>query len=331
MSPSATSGDAPVHLVTGDDPSLVRDAVVALVDELVGERDRNLTVEDIDGDDYDLAAVVDAAQTPPLLSDRRVIVARGANRFGSADAVAPLAAYLSDPLPTTRLVLAWGSGRIPKPLADAVTTSGGLRLDASPGRDPRSWLTDQLGESGLRFDAEARHLLVSTLGEDVARLRGILETLESTFGPGARLGEDDIGPYLGESGARAHWELTDAIDRGEIPRSIDRLHRLLDAGGWHPLQVMAILHNHVARMLALDGADVANERAAAELLGMDARRSTFPARKALQQTRRLGHVRIVRAVQLLAQADLDLRGEKDWPENLVLEVLVARLAALAPR
>jgi hypothetical protein len=30
----------------------------------------------------------------------------------------------------------------------------------------------------------------------------------------------------------------------------------------------------------------------------------------------------------LAQADLDLRGAKDWPEELVMEILVARLSRL---
>ncbi len=36
-----------------------------------------------------------------------------------------------------------------------------------------------------------------------------------------------------------------------------------------------------------------------------------------------------RAIALLAQADLDLRGAKEWPEDLVMEVLVARLSRLA--
>ncbi|MGH9117385.1 MAG: DNA polymerase III subunit delta [Acidimicrobiales bacterium] len=323
--------DAPVFLVRGGDASLVRDAVIGLVDSLVGERDRALTVEDISGDDYELASVVDAAQTPPFLADRRVVVARDAGRFGSADAVAPLVGYLDDPLPTTRLVLVWGSGRVPKPLTDAVRRVGGVDIDPSPGRDQRGWVAEQLGDSGLRLDADARRLIATTLGEDVARLRGIIETLEATFGPGARLGVDEIAPYLGESGALAPWELTDAIDGGDIPAALDRLHRRIGPGGWHALQVMATLHNHVGRMLALDGADVASDREAAQLLGMDPKRSVFPARKAVQQARRLGHDRISRAVQLLAHADLDLRGAKDWPDHLVLEVLVARLAALAPR
>jgi len=54
----------------------------------------------------------------------------------------------------------------------------------------------------------------------------------------------------------------------------------------------------------------------------------FPARKALDQYRKLGNSGVVRAIALLAQADLDLRGAKEWPDELVMEVLVARLSRL---
>ena len=57
----------------------------------------------------------------------------------------------------------------------------------------------------------------------------------------------------------------------------------------------------------------------------------FPASKALRQSRRLGGERIAEAVALLATADLDLRGAREWDDRLVMEVLVARLARLSRR
>jgi DNA polymerase-3 subunit delta len=102
---------------------------------------------------------------------------------------------------------------------------------------------------------------------------------------------------------------------------------MLGAGGMHELQVMAILTTHFRRILALEGADVGTEAEAAARLGMKG--STFPARKALGRARRLGREGSSRAVTLLADADVDLRGRTAWPEELVLEVLVARLARLS--
>ncbi|MFM8312193.1 MAG: hypothetical protein ACKOAZ_09860, partial [Ilumatobacteraceae bacterium] len=55
----------------------------------------------------------------------------------------------------------------------------------------------------------------------------------------------------------------------------------------------------------------------------------FPARKALGTYRNLGSQSVARAVRLLAQADLDLKGAKDLAPELVAEVLVARLSKLA--
>ena len=316
----------PVHLVRGGDPSLVRDAVRALVDELVGDGDRALMVDEYSGEGYEVGALADAAQTPPFLTDRRVVVGRDLHQF-KADEVAPLVAYLADPLPTTSLVLVWESGAVPKALLDAVKKTG-AQVNADPGprpKDVRDWLAERVAESGLHLDRGAVDAIGQTLGQDVGRVSGVLETLLSAYGPDARLGAADVTPYLGEAGGVAPWDLTDAIDRGDIVKAIDALHRIHP--GSHALVVMASLHNHVQRMLALDGAGARGEKDAAEVLGLKG--STFPARKALEQGRRLGSEKIAQATSLLAQADVDLRGGKNGPDELLLEVLVARLANLS--
>ena len=80
----------------------------ALVHELVGDADRALVVDDITEDDYEVARIVDAAQTPPFLTSRRVVVARHIEQFTRQDDVAPLDRYVADPLDTTELVLVAG-------------------------------------------------------------------------------------------------------------------------------------------------------------------------------------------------------------------------------
>jgi DNA polymerase III subunit delta len=329
--------DAPVHLVKGDDDVILRDAVRDVIRALVGDLDAGLTVEEVgrdrlvepDSGDTTIIPLVDAAQTPPFLTDRRVVVGRDVEMFTRAEQVAPLVTYLQDPLPSTSLVLVWGGGRMPKSLTEAIKKAGGEQIDTSPGRKVAPWVDEQLKSAGLRLDRGATERLVAWLGDDPQRLVGIVQTLKGSYGEGAKLSSAEIEPFLGEAGGVPPWELTDAMDRGDIAESLDKLHRMLDGGGRHPLQVMATLHGHYARMLQLDGAPVRSEKDAAQLLGMKG--STFPARKALTQVRKLGHDKVVRAIDLLATADLDLRGGKAWPETLVMEVLVARLARLGGR
>jgi DNA polymerase-3 subunit delta len=272
---------------------------------LVGDDDPAFAVEDLAGDDYELAAVVEAAQTPPFFGTRRVVVARSIGRFSAQD-VAPLISYLADPLATSAVVLVGGGGQIARSLLDAVKKAGHV-VDAgapSGGKARQSWLTGQLKAAPIKLDARATDLLA------------------------AQIGEDHIGPFLGEAGGVAPWDLTDAIDRGDTPAALENLHRLV-GNGRHPLVILASLHNHYTRILRLEGSGAADEKAAAEMLGITG--STFPARKALSQARRLGHDAVARAITLLADADLALKGAIEWPDGLVLEVLVARLSRLGPR
>lgn len=325
----------PVVLLRGSDEVVLRQAVLSLAAELAGDADHSLVIEEVevdasqgDGEGADpLLALVDAAQTPPFLTEHRVVVGRILDRRTKPADVAALDQYLADPLPSTRLVLEWRAGAPPKALLEAIVRAGGRVEDTSPGRKLGEWVADQLGEAGLATDSATRDRLVTWLGEEPGKLHGLLEVLRSTYGPGARLVLAEVEMFLGDDGGVPPWELTDAIDAGQIPRALDLLGRMLGQGGRHPLQVLATLHGHYSRVLRLEGAPVAGEREAAELLGL--RGSTFPARKALGLARRLGHDRVAAAIDLLAQADLDLRGGKAWPDHLVLEVLVARLSRLS--
>ena len=326
---------APVTLLRGDDAVVLRDAVRLHVDELVGTEDRSLVVEDLevgtwatDDDARDpLVTLVDAAQTPPFLTEFRVVVGRVTEKRERNELVQPLVDYLADPLPSTRLVLEWHGGRIPKSLGEAITQAGGRVVDTSPGRKVAEWVQDHLAEAGLKVDVEGRKRLVTWVGDEPSRLIGLMDLLRSTYGGGVRITAPELEPFLGDDGGVPPWDLTDAIDRGDRTTALELLQRMVGQGDRHPFQVLATLHTHFARMLRLDGADVTGEKQAAELLGMKG--STFPAKKAMAQARKLGHDRIVRIIDLLAEADLDLRGGKAWPDGLVLELLVARIATMS--
>jgi DNA polymerase-3 subunit delta len=319
---------ASLHLLRGDDEVLLGDATTELVHRLVGDDDRSLVVTELDGEDYAASAIVDAAQTPPFLTERRVVVARGLQRF-NAEELAPLIAYLGDPLDTTDLVLVAGGERLPKAFLDAAKKAGTTMVATGAGRNRQErsgWIDERVAVADVKLDPSAKSAIADWLGEDVGRLPALLDTLEAV-GAGAKLTAADVEPFLGEAGAVPPWDLTDAIDRGDVATALAMLARMLGAGGRHPLVVMATLQGHYERMMRLAGADVGDRSGAASLLKV----APFQAQKALDQCRRLGHDGVARAIELLAGADLDLRGQRAWPPELVMEVLVARLARLTPK
>jgi len=287
-----------------------------------------MLVEEFDASDGQgsVSAVTDALGTLPLFSDRRIVVIRNANDL-DADGATAVAAALDAKVESTDVVVS-ATGRLSKTLTDAFKRAGATSVGASVGNrlaDRLQWVEGQLIEAGLKVGADGVKFIATWLGGDHGRLQGLIETLRSTYGDGMKLSRADMEVFVGEAGSVAPWDLTDAIDVGDANKALVMLHRMIGPGESHPLQILALLSNRYAQMMRLDGRDVQSAEAAAQILGGKA----FTAGKVLDQYKKLGSSKVAQAVSLLAQADVDLRGGKDWPPELVMEVLIARLSRLA--
>jgi DNA polymerase-3 subunit delta len=343
MSPQSNAPS--VFVVKGTEPVLVDRGLARLLAELnspggqQGEAAEGPVEDDLSSmaieehrvpspggaDEGVIGAVVDALFTPSFLFDRRIVVLRGAENL-DATQVGELATRLGEPFEPNVLVLAL-VGKLPASLAKAVKAKS-REIETSPGSSGKArtqWLTEQLQLSPVHLEPGARQLLEQHLGEDVSRLPALLDLLAAAYGEGGRLSAAELEPFLGEEGGAPPWDLTDALNVGDVKTAVSVARRLLGPGGRHPFQLLATLHRHYGAMLRLDGSGVTDPAAAAALLGM----SAYPASKVLDQARKIGPGRIARAISLIADADLDLRGVVDWPDELVIEVLVARLSQLA--
>lgn len=315
----------PVYLVRGDDPTLVSQALSGLLAELSGED--ALAVENM-SEEADAGAVVEALRTPSLLGDHRVVVVREAGRFAAGHAL-ELVSYLDEPTAGAVLVLVAGGGTLSRKLSDAVRKHGhiveaGVSSRANA-REKSQWFAERVAASPVKLSPQAAKKLMAHLGEEMGRLETLLAGLGAAYGEGVTVDEDELEPFLGRAGGVAPWDLTDAIDRGDTQAAVAALHRMLEGGQRPPFVVLASISRHVLAMLRLDGSGARSDTDAADLLGM----KPFPARKLLSQSRKLGSEKVTRAVRLTADADLALRGTSEWPPELVLEVLVARLSRLA--
>lgn len=338
-------GSPPVILVNGSDQVLVREYVLGVIDEAVGDGDRSMMVDDLTlpgvadddtgdpGVDEAIGTALLAAGTMPFLTDRRVVVLRGCGLLGRKDEVTAMLEYLENPSATTTLVLVWdlppdAKGGIrrsspPKALLDAVRACGGRVDEAKPGGKVEAWVGERLGRESFVLDADAKALLVQRVGDDPDVLVGALVTMRGIFAPGQRITADDLEPALAAAGGVAPWIVTDAIEAGDPAGAVGALQRMLGPGGRHPLQVLASLVSYTSNMVALDGSGATTREQAHAILGG----APYTAHKALQQCRRLGSDRVAGLLRLVAAADLDLRGRARQPDQLVLEVLVARMAS----
>ncbi|TRZ73745.1 MAG: DNA polymerase III subunit delta [Actinobacteria bacterium] len=322
-----------IYLITGSDARLVSAKLTDLTAQLVGDGDRNTMLlshdlETLSADERELAiaTAMVGAQTSSLFGDERVVVLRGIGE-ATVDQLKPLVDYLVQPLAETQLVLT-GSGKLAKSITDALKQAGATTINTSPPsrfNELSMWFQEQLTEAGLKVDSGALKMLIDWLGQDQARLPSIIEVLLSTYGTTKKLTVHEIEPFLGQEGSVMPWDLTDAIDLSNSPKAIAMLRRMMRSGESHPLQLMAILHNHYVKLLKLDGPEVHTAVEAMAIIGV---KSEFQGKKYLETYRRMGAASISSALQLLARADIDLRGGKDLEEELTMEILVARLSRM---
>ncbi len=314
-----------VFLISGDE-SLVGQELSTLLKQLVGEDDRMLLVEEFDASDpsLSLASVTDALGTLSMFSDRRIVVMRNVQQLDT-NSLAIFVEGLRAKVDSAEVVITI-TGRVLKVLGDALKELGATTIGATVGsnaRDRQNWVESHLVEAGVNCAPDAVRLIANWFGNDASRLGGLISTLNSAYGEGKKLSRENVEEFLGQAGAVPPWDLTDAIDAGNTALALTTLHRFLGPDT-HPLQVLSILANRYSQMMRLDDHEIRNVANAAQVL----RIKDYPAQKLLEQYRILGSGGVAQAISLLAQADVDLRGAKDWEPELVMEVLVARLSRL---
>ncbi len=235
-----------------------------------------------------------------MTSARVVVVREIAN--ATSEQAQWLAAWMADPLDGVHLVLVVGGGRTPSALDKAVKAHAEI---TGPAADQTAdVLQRELRDAHLKLAPAASKQIAEHLGEDAGRVPELVQLLHATYGDGTTLSLDDVGQYLGELGTAGRFDLTNAIDRGEVGAALETLHRMLSASSsaqlkpLHPMQVMASLVFHYQRLLRLDDPAIVTKEHAATALGM---KSAGGARFPLEAAKRLGSDGLREAIDLLAR------------------------------
>jgi DNA polymerase-3 subunit delta len=255
----------PVYLFVGDDEAemsrlsaeisaLVEDELRAFNSERFYAGERGVTP----------AAIVEAARTLPMMSDRRVVtVLRGEKmlkpkRRGKAgvedasddpEAEPPteldvLEAYVRDPSPQTTLVLLASdvdrTRKVYKTLQkqSTIVECWGLRVARDGRVDLREvartaeqMVKQAVGDGGQQIEPAAARLVAERAGTDIARLRGDVERLLLYTAGSPKITLDDARQVVSAETAQDDWAVTNAIQRRDAREALRQLALALDAGG----------------------------------------------------------------------------------------------------
>lgn len=314
-----------VVLVIGSDRYHVIEAYRAERERLAEAVRDGVGVEEVDGEDDDaVVRVLDAARTPAMFGDHRVIALRG----GITAATIPrLLEYCDSPSPDVTLLLAHiksGAGsKAFGELVRSIENQGVLIKTVAPPDRPRdlvSYVLERAGTLGVTLRADAAALLAASVGSDSGAIDGVLRQVASVASDDS-IDRARLQPFVSDTPGTAPWDLTDAIDAGDASRALRALRGL---HGFYSLQIQAVLVRHVRGVLAT----VELRPSSAKQLESELGFKPNVARKLLGHVRRTPPAAARAAHRELARADVALRGGSGLDSQAIMDVLVVRLTRL---
>jgi len=230
----------PLYLLLGDDDAEKAEVAGAFAD-LVDPDLQAFNVDRLYGGETPVDALLDAANTFPMMAERRVVLVLEAERLlipkreskAADEDVARLEAFIQNPSPHATVVFVCGSldmrRRISKTLArEAQVVDCGTIEDAS---DAERWIKARAVRDKVPLDPAAIRALVERGGTSLVRLRAGLERVALYAMGQATISADDVKQSV-PAGPDQHQDfgIADAIRAGNAGEALKQLSAALENG-----------------------------------------------------------------------------------------------------
>jgi DNA polymerase-3 subunit delta len=231
-------GPAPVWLIFGD----ARPMVEAAVDRVVSASLERCGLPAFNHSTYrasdtNAGAALSTARTLPMMAELRLVVLRDLEE-GSEGLFEALLDYVSDPSPSTELVLT-GQGFPPTRkggknwsarIQNKVKKTGRLLKYASKDVRAPQYARQEAERQGKQLGAREADLLVMLVGEDLGRLRQEIEKVSLFVGDRPRITANDLNLVCSMVAESVIWDLTSGIAARNADQALAALHRQLEEG-----------------------------------------------------------------------------------------------------
>lgn len=330
-----------VYLLYGEEGLLMEEWLRRLSGLASSELDADFNVEVIDAGEEGADRVIYSAETVPLMSERRIVIARNFDALPRSEHN-KLAEYVENQNPDTVLILV---ARIPEPGGDAgqsivrkvegspvrkaVERSGEV-LKFSFSKRSRSgkvfdWASDEFRKRGKKASPDVVRMLIAKVGEGLRDLEDAVERLCLFAADRDSVTSEDVLRVVSPSGEQGVFELVDAVGDRRRDLALYKLNKLIRQGE-SPQRLFALLLRQfrlIARVKPLAASHPYPE--IASMLGIP----PFLVSKCARQSKRFSAERLRECFGLFKKAQLELFSSKyladrDY-QSSVLESLIYRI------
>ena len=238
----------PVYLLMGPEELLCREAFEMLREKVLTPGSADFDLSEFEGGAATASEILDAANTFPMMSARRLVVVHKAGKIREEDQEALLAG-IETLSPKTVLVL-W-AGELDRrrkfyrtfQQRHCVCEFQGLKEAAL-----ERWAAARLRAAGYKLSPEGLKRVTEMVGSDLQTLAAELDKLMLYAGGAKTIPAEAIDGLVRSSRQYTIFELTDAVAARDRNRALVLLASLLGMGE-HPLVVVTMLARHCRQIL----------------------------------------------------------------------------------
>ncbi|MCX6140193.1 MAG: DNA polymerase III subunit delta [Candidatus Kapabacteria bacterium] len=334
----------PILLLFGEEDLLVEEDAQRLYDAASAQDTTGMNCDVLDGEEMSLDAVLSIARSFPMMSERRVVWVRRADKLTASKGkkgTDPMQSYLDAPststflLLTASLVPAHGitaaltkSAIAAKRKVAALKYPFNLLLNNAPyGEYPHMreaqvgvWLEKRAKSLGITLPRGATELLVAKTGTSLRDLAMEMEKLSSYLGSRLEATPDDIQAIAGSSREFNVFELQKAIGKANTSQATTILTRMMETDRQEML-ILAMLTRYMTSLFRLiDLRGVSDRAEIARIAGI----KPFAIGEYFDALDHLGPARIERALSVLRSTEATLKSTST-DAMTVLQLMVARI------
>lgn len=321
---------SPVYFLQGEEPYYI-DLISDYIEKnCLTESEKGFNQTILYGKDAPMNVILNNARRFPMMSERQVVIVKEAQDIpdlGKETGEKMLEAYLSNPLPSTVLVLCHKyktlDGR--KALGKSIDKKA-ILVTTKKMYDNQlpDWIESYFRQKNFKINPRAASIIAESIGNDLSRLTNEADKLLINVKPGTEIGEELIEKYIGISKDYNVFELQKAI----IQRDVVKANRIINYFEANPknnpiIPIISVLFSFYSKLVLAHTADNKSEANLAKVLGVN----PYFAKDYIKAAGTYPLPKVVQIIGFLKTADLQSKGVNNvsMTEGQILKDLIFRI------
>jgi DNA polymerase-3 subunit delta len=314
----------PIYFLMGEEPYYIDKISEYIENNILTEEERGFNQMVLYGRDVEIGDIIDNAKRFPMMAEKQVIVVKEAQDLSKT--IENLAAYASNPQPSTVLVLCYKYKKIDKrkALYKAILKNG-LVYESNKLYDNQvaEWIRRVLAGKKYEIDTKATLMLIEYLGTDLSKINNELEKLLVVLPAGTKITATHIEDNIGISKDYNNFELRKAVGARDVLKVNQIINYFAQNQKANPLiMTIALLNSFFTQLLIYHSLNDKSNASVSKALGIKPffiqdytlAAKNYPMRKVSQ------------VIALLRDADVKSKGVgANLPEGDILKELLFKI------